>query len=495
VTPRRGVPLGVLALEELRRRRPDLRFVLFGGHEPVDTPFPHDYLGVASPEELAWAYSEATVGLSLSLTNYSLIPQEMMACGLPVVELSGRSIEGVFGADGPVELAPAHPVELADAMERLLADPGLWERRSREGIEFASRRTWDVAAAEVEEGLREALRSRLHAPPPEQIAPYVPIAAAGWEDSARGVPIDRAPTREATDRLYDALAPEDVAEVERRLEPGELAYWHSAGESDRRMLALIYGVWHRVETVVEKTGLRPDTPPEDVHAMARGPLAAGGALYYADMLADALRRVGSSLESVQRGLDFGSSSGRVVRALQAAYPDTEWHGVDPNADAIAWASAHLPGIDFRVSPQEPPLPYDDGFFDLVVAISIWSHYGERSALSWLEEMRRVIRPGGRLILSTHGLQSVAYYAQTGDRAPRQLADIRAALYRKGFWYRPEFGEQGDWGVKHPEWGTAFFTPEWLARVALPQWSLEDFAVGQNADNQDMYVLRRRSRPA
>jgi SAM-dependent methyltransferase len=148
-------------------------------------------------------------------------------------------------------------------------------------------------------------------------------------------------------------------------------------------------------------------------------------------------------------------------------------------------------VQFGVSPQDPPLAFADGDFDLVVAISIWSHYGEAAAVRWLDEMHRIVRPGGYFIFSTHGLQSVAYYAQTGDRARAQLAQIRRAMYRTGYWFAPEFGDAGDWGVKHAEWGTAFFTAEWLSRVALPKWSLEDFAVGQNAHNQDMYVLRRR----
>ncbi len=97
VTPRRAVPLGMLALDELHRRRPDTRIVLFGDTEPPATSFPYEFLGVVNPEVLAWRYSEATVGLCLSLTNYSLIPQEMMACGLPCVDLAGGSPEAVFG--------------------------------------------------------------------------------------------------------------------------------------------------------------------------------------------------------------------------------------------------------------------------------------------------------------------------------------------------------------------------------------------------------------
>ena len=117
--------------------------------------------------------------------------------------------------------------------------------------------------------------------------------------------------------------------------------------------------------------------------MARGPLAAGGAVYYADMLADALRRVGGSMDDVRRGLDFGCSSGRVARALAACWPEADWHGCDPNRDAIAWARRHLPDVTFQRSPQDPPLPYEDGAFDFVCAISIWSHYGESAAIRWL----------------------------------------------------------------------------------------------------------------
>jgi glycosyltransferase involved in cell wall biosynthesis/SAM-dependent methyltransferase len=498
-TPRRGVPLGVLVLDELHRRRPNVRLVLFGSERHVRAPFPYVDLGVASPEQLSWAYSEATIGLSLSLTNYSLIPQEMLACGLPVVELAGRSMEQVFGVDGPVELAPPDVMQLATALERLLDDPGLRDRRSTGGVDFVGARTWDAAADQLEIALRRVLKLRedgvdadCDSTSAESLPPPPPTtSAAAWRPNARSVPIAAHATLEATERLSAALTEADIAEVERRLEGNERDYWHSVDGLPRRSLAVTYGVWHEVPAVVEKTGLRPDMPPDHVHAMARGALAAGGAIYYADMLADALRRVGSSMDDVSCGLDFGCSSGRVVRALAAAWPHANWHGCDPNGDAIAWAQRHLPKIAFLRSPQDPPLPYEEAEFDFVCAISIWSHYGETAAIRWLSEMHRIVRPGGHFLLTTHGLHSIVHYAGTGERSPAQLEEIRHALYRRGFWFAPEFGEQGDWGVKHSEWGTAFFTPEWLGRHALPAWSLEDYAVGQNASNQDVYLLRRR----
>jgi glycosyltransferase involved in cell wall biosynthesis len=174
-TPRRAVPLGLLALDELWRRRPELRFVLFGDPIRAWTTFPYEHLGVASPETLARRYSEATVGVSLSLTNYSLIPQEMMACGLPCVDLAGRSPEAVFGRGGPVELAEPDPLSLADAIERMLDDEQAWLRRSQAGLAYVADATWDEAARQVEAGLRDALRARLRNPPaPAPASPAPP---------------------------------------------------------------------------------------------------------------------------------------------------------------------------------------------------------------------------------------------------------------------------------------------------------------------------------
>jgi glycosyltransferase involved in cell wall biosynthesis len=146
-----------MALGELHKRRPNVRIVLFGTDRPVWTTFPYEHAGVLSTEQLSWLYSEATVGLCLSLTNFSLMPKEMLACGLPCVELSGVSAESIFGESGPIELAPPNPPELAAAIEKLLDDSQLWERRSRAGIEFVASHTWEHATAQVEAGLRHAL--------------------------------------------------------------------------------------------------------------------------------------------------------------------------------------------------------------------------------------------------------------------------------------------------------------------------------------------------
>jgi len=160
-TARRAVPMGLMALAELHRRRPDVEIALVGTDNPPDTSFPYTYHGVLNRSELAELYAEATVGLCLSSTNFSLMPKEMLACGLPCVELSGVSAESIFGPDGgPLVLAPLEPLALAEALARLLTEPAERARRSSEGIAFVADHTWDVAADQLETGLRHALRER-----------------------------------------------------------------------------------------------------------------------------------------------------------------------------------------------------------------------------------------------------------------------------------------------------------------------------------------------
>jgi glycosyltransferase involved in cell wall biosynthesis len=157
VTPRRAVPLGLLALEELHRRRPQVEIALFGEARQITTSFPHMHLGVLEAAELAHAYASATVGLVLSLTNPSLVPQEMLACGLPVVDVASESMVATFGREGPIELSEPDPLHICATIERLLDDLALRAERSRAGAEWVADKTWTAAAADVETGLRRAL--------------------------------------------------------------------------------------------------------------------------------------------------------------------------------------------------------------------------------------------------------------------------------------------------------------------------------------------------
>jgi SAM-dependent methyltransferase len=324
-----------------------------------------------------------------------------------------------------------------------------------------------------------------------ETAPVAPAPAARAAELARTISPDPLFAAPVTELLHGRLEPAHVTAIESRLDVEQAAQLAAADPTERRRLLLAFAAHHDVQAALEATGLSAAMPGPGVHAMAQGPLAAGGSYYYADLVVDALRQSGYEFAPGHSGLDFGCSSGRVVRVLAAAGPEIAWYGCDPIPDAIEWAQAHLPGISFSLSPERPPLSYPDHRFEFVFAISIWSHFAEDAALAWLAEMKRIIRPGGRLLITTHGEQTITHTRREGVRSGAQLAEVRDSLFQHGYWYAAEFGEAGDHGVANPGWGTSFLTAEWMLAKATPEWRVAFFRPGRVEGNQDLYVLEPR----
>ena len=99
-------------------------------------------------------------------------------------------------------------------------------------------------------------------------------------------------------------------------------------------------------------------------------------------------------------LDFGCGCGRVAR-WWSAYRG-EFAGSDLSAPAVAWCRRNLPFGRFEQNGLEPPLAFADESFDLVYALSVFTHLTAELQLAWRDELRRVLRPGGRLLVTTHG---------------------------------------------------------------------------------------------
>jgi glycosyltransferase involved in cell wall biosynthesis len=157
VTPRRAVPLGLLALAELARRRPNVEIALFGEDRPLEVPFPHTNLGVLPARELAALYRRATVGMVFSLTNPSLIGLEMMACGLPCVEMASEAMVASFEPEGPLALAEPRVDSICANLRYLLDDKQVRTVAGRAGVELMANRNWRTSAIDIAWSLQAAM--------------------------------------------------------------------------------------------------------------------------------------------------------------------------------------------------------------------------------------------------------------------------------------------------------------------------------------------------
>ena len=118
-------------------------------------------------------------------------------------------------------------------------------------------------------------------------------------------------------------------------------------------------------------------------------------------LAELAESAGLAMGDVGRLLDFGCGCGRVIRHW-ASYDGLEVHGSDHDAELVGWVRDNLPFVSTNVNALGPPLPYPDGWFGLVYAISVFTHLTEELGEAWMHELRRVIRPGGLLAFSVLG---------------------------------------------------------------------------------------------
>ena len=102
----------------------------------------------------------------------------------------------------------------------------------------------------------------------------------------------------------------------------------------------------------------------------------------------------------QRVLDLGCGEGTFAAILAEAGAAPV--GVDIAEVALQRARALHPTLDFRLSPAEGPLPVDDADVDVVWASEVIGHVVDTAA--FFSEIRRVLRPGGRVLITTpyHG---------------------------------------------------------------------------------------------
>ena len=110
------------------------------------------------------------------------------------------------------------------------------------------------------------------------------------------------------------------------------------------------------------------------------------------------------LSTVRRLLDWGCGCGRVTVHLLdflSRYEGLDIQGCDIDGEAIAWCNEHVrPGHFHHVDPY-PPLPWADGSFDVVVSCSVFTHLNEELQQLWLQEIRRILAPGGIFLASVN----------------------------------------------------------------------------------------------
>lgn len=139
--------------------------------------------------------------------------------------------------------------------------------------------------------------------------------------------------------------------------------------------------------------------------------------------------LGKRLQAGVRVLDAGCGTGGVLRWLIDEGRVGRAVGVDVASAAIDLARERVPEAELHVAPVRA-LPLEDESFDLVVSNDVLQHVFDHEVVESLRELRRVLAPGGALLLRTNGARKLR--RERGDWRAYDRGMLAAVLEQAGF---------------------------------------------------------------
>lgn len=147
-----------------------------------------------------------------------------------------------------------------------------------------------------------------------------------------------------------------------------------------------------------------------------------------ECVVDIVRTLGASgidAGAFREVLDFGCGCSRVLRFFVPFLPGAHFSGCDIDKVAIDWSRASIPGVHYELVPHLPPTSFPQDKFDFIYALSVFSHMDLPRQVLWLEELRRMLKPGGVLLLTVHGAAGYQRAKEKKEITSRQEADYEA----------------------------------------------------------------------
>ena len=185
-----------------------------------------------------------------------------------------------------------------------------------------------------------------------------------------------------------------------------------------------------------------------------------------------LQKSGREIDEFERILDFGCGCGRIARHLQNL-AGVEVSGTDINPELIEWSRRNLTFGRFSTNGLESALEYADNSFDFVYAIAVFGHFREDLQKHWMSELRRVLKPGGFLLITVKGKNRIG-----------ELKEKEAARFRSGrlVVIEPECSGANYCLVYHPD---AYFRNVLAGDMEILYYEPS----GSPDTAQDVYLLR------
>lgn len=136
-----------------------------------------------------------------------------------------------------------------------------------------------------------------------------------------------------------------------------------------------------------------------------------------------LEKSGLEFKKCKRILELGCSTGRMIRWLKPFADKMEIWGTDISSEHIYWANNYLnPPLNFATTTTIPHLPFEDNYFDVIYAGSVFTHIDDLFD-SWFLELKRILTGNGRVYVTIHDRYSIELIENRPEWKESMLADL------------------------------------------------------------------------
>jgi len=195
-----------------------------------------------------------------------------------------------------------------------------------------------------------------------------------------------------------------------------------------------------------------------------------------------LKAVEKTLDDFQVVLDFGCGCGRTIRPMRALMPSSKLYGTDIDEEAVIWLRTNYGQLaEFSTNSNMPPTVYDANTFDLVIAVSVFTHLPEDMQFAWLAELKRIVRPMGYVLATTHGEK---HYRQLDER-------VQETVNEKGFFYG-DLGFNYGKSISLPDfYQNAFHAHDYIRREWARYFEVVNIRTQGIDNNQDLVLMQKK----
>ena len=183
-------------------------------------------------------------------------------------------------------------------------------------------------------------------------------------------------------------------------------------------------------------------------------------------------------------LDFGCGVGRITLPFYYFYKQPT-AACDVDDSAITFLKSAYPSLNAIKTNFEPPLPFKKSSFDVVYAISVWTHFNENAQFKWLTELKRILRPNGVALISTSSYK-VLESRRSKSSIWKNVSDTD--LSRDGFIFKAAGAAKS---VTN-KYGFALHSQEYIRDKWSPLFNVVDIKTNVIENFQDLNVLQKPS---